>query len=80
MDKVVDDRVKVYNIETLTELIASGCQWLHNYLEYGQATDADRALCNLPPRRLSPRWPLRVMPRAGRGAGGGELAGAGGDE
>ena len=47
---VVDGRVKVYDIETLPELIAWGCQWLHNYLEYGQATDADRAICNLPPR------------------------------
>jgi WD40 repeat protein len=39
-----------YDIETLPELIAWGCQWLHNYLEYGQATNADRALCGLPSR------------------------------
>jgi WD40 repeat protein len=47
---VVNDRVQVYDIQTLPELLAWGCQWLHNYLEYGEATDADRALCNLPPR------------------------------
>ncbi|WP_346294110.1 TIR domain-containing protein [Sphaerothrix gracilis] len=47
---VVDGRVQVHDIETLPELIDWGCKWLHNYLEYGQATDSDRALCNLPPR------------------------------
>jgi WD40 repeat protein len=47
---VVDGRIKVYDVNTLPELITWGCQWLHNYLEYGKATDADRALCNLPPR------------------------------
>jgi hypothetical protein len=47
---VIDGRVQIYDIDTLPELLAWGCQWLHNYLEYGRATDADRALCNLPPR------------------------------
>ncbi|NEQ32008.1 MAG: TIR domain-containing protein [Leptolyngbya sp. SIO4C5] len=47
---VVDGSVQVHDIETLSELIDWGCKWLHNYLEYGQATDSDRALCNLPPR------------------------------
>ncbi|PSN07399.1 hypothetical protein C7293_30640 [filamentous cyanobacterium CCT1] len=42
--------VKIFEVETLPKLIAWGCEWLHNYLEYGQATDRDRALCNLPPR------------------------------
>jgi WD40 repeat protein len=47
---VVDGRVKVYDIQTLPELVDWGCQWLHNYLEYGQSTDAERELCGLPPR------------------------------
>jgi hypothetical protein len=47
---VIDGRVQIYDIDTLPELLAWGCQWLHNYLEYGRATDAERALCNLPPR------------------------------
>ena len=47
---VIDGRVQIYDIDTLPELLAWGCQWLHNYLEYGPATDADRAICNLPPR------------------------------
>jgi hypothetical protein len=55
---VVDGRVKVYDIETLPELIAWGCQWLDNYLKYGQATDADRAICNLPPRTPDPTGPF----------------------
>ena len=55
---VVDGRVQVYDIETLPELLAWGCQWLHNYLEYGQATDADRAICNLPPRDSDPAGPF----------------------
>jgi len=55
---VVDGRVQVYDIQTLPELLARGCQWLHNYLEYGQATDADRALCNLPPRNPDPAAPF----------------------
>ena len=66
---VVDGRVKVYDIETLPELIAWGCQWLHNYLEYGQATDADRAICNLPPRsaEADPAGPFESS--LGRAAG-----------
>ena len=55
---VVDGRVKVYDVETLPELLAWGCQWLHNYLEYGQATDADRAICNLPPRNPDSAGPF----------------------
>jgi WD40 repeat protein len=55
---VVDGRVKVYDVETLPELLAWGCQWLHNYLEYGKATDADRAICNLPPRDSDPAGPF----------------------
>jgi hypothetical protein len=55
---VVDGRVKVYDVETLSELLAWGCQWLHNYLEYGQATDADRAICNLPPRNPDSAGPF----------------------
>ncbi|MEO0433443.1 MAG: hypothetical protein AAF151_17275 [Cyanobacteria bacterium J06656_5] len=31
-------------------LDSPGCQWLDNYLKYGKATNADRALCNLPSR------------------------------
>ncbi|MEM7064123.1 MAG: TIR domain-containing protein [Cyanobacteria bacterium P01_B01_bin.77] len=47
---VQNGRVKVHEILTLPELLDWGCQWLDNYLKYGPATDADRALCNLPPR------------------------------
>ena len=64
---VVDGRVQVYDIQTLPELLARGCQWLHNYLEYGQATDADRALCNLPPRTPDPAGPFESS--LGRAAG-----------
>ena len=55
---VYDIRVQVHDIETLPELLTWGCQWLHNYLEYGQATDADRAICNLPPRSPDPAGPF----------------------
>ncbi|MEO1510012.1 MAG: hypothetical protein AAFU84_20425, partial [Cyanobacteria bacterium J06633_23] len=47
---VQDGRVKAHDVLTLSELLDWGCQWLDNYLKYGKATDADRALCNLPPR------------------------------
>ncbi len=55
---VVDGRVQVYDLQTLPELLAWGCQWLDNYLKYGKATDADRALCNLPPRDSAPAGPF----------------------
>ena len=66
---LVDGRAQVYDLDTLPELITWGCQWLHNYLEYGQATDADRALCNLPPRdaEADPAGPFESS--LGRAAG-----------
>ncbi|MEM1309913.1 MAG: TIR domain-containing protein [Cyanobacteria bacterium P01_H01_bin.153] len=47
---VKDGKVQVYDVATLPELLDWGCEWLHSYLEYGPATDSDRAACNLPPR------------------------------
>ncbi|MEM9007906.1 MAG: hypothetical protein AAGE59_30895, partial [Cyanobacteria bacterium P01_F01_bin.86] len=44
-------RVQIHDIHTLSELLDWGCEWLHFYMEYGPATDSDRALCNLPPRQ-----------------------------
>ncbi|NEQ49413.1 MAG: TIR domain-containing protein [Leptolyngbya sp. SIO3F4] len=50
-----DDRVNTHDILTLPELLDWSCQWLDTYLKYGKATDADRALCNLPPRDNTPQ-------------------------
>ncbi|MEM1241482.1 MAG: TIR domain-containing protein [Cyanobacteria bacterium P01_H01_bin.26] len=50
MATVKDGSVEARGILTLPELLDWGCQWLDNYLRYGKATNADRALCNLPPR------------------------------
>jgi len=58
VNAIKDGRLETYEIGTLPELLAWGCQWLHNYLEYGQATDGDRALCNLPPRDSAPTGPF----------------------
>ncbi|RZM75465.1 toll/interleukin-1 receptor domain-containing protein [Leptolyngbya iicbica] len=60
---VVNGRVQTYDIETLPELIDWGCEWLHNYLEYGKATDADRAICNLPPREDEAMAPTSMLDR-----------------
>jgi dipeptidyl aminopeptidase/acylaminoacyl peptidase len=56
---LVDGRAQVYDLDTLPELITWGCQWLHNYLEYGQATDADApsATCRPAPPRQTPLAP-----------------------
>ncbi len=48
---VQDGRVQIHDIHTLSELLDWGCEWLHSYMEYGPATDRDRAACNLPPRQ-----------------------------
>ena len=55
---VSNNRIQVHELNNLPELIAWGCQWLDNYLKYGQATDADRAICNLPPRDSAPTGPF----------------------
>ncbi|MBE7381919.1 MAG: TIR domain-containing protein [Leptolyngbya sp. SIO1E4] len=48
---VQDGRIQVHDMHTLSELLDWGCEWLHYYMEYGPATDSERAACNLPPRQ-----------------------------
>ncbi|MEH2301330.1 MAG: hypothetical protein V7K88_20625, partial [Nostoc sp.] len=39
--------IYVWNVESLEQLLARGCRWLHNYLIYApNLRDSDRQLCN----------------------------------
>ncbi|MEH1831182.1 MAG: hypothetical protein V7L29_03635, partial [Nostoc sp.] len=39
--------IYVWNVESLEQLLARGCRWLHNYLIYApNLSDSDRQLCN----------------------------------
>jgi WD40 repeat protein len=45
-----DKTVILWNLD-LDDLVAKGCEWLHDYLSSNpNATDADREMCGIPKR------------------------------
>jgi WD40 repeat protein len=50
-----DGTVKIWKVETLDELLNRACDWLRPYLTSNpNVTEADQALCNIPPPETSP--------------------------
>ena len=50
-----DGNAVLRKFDSLVELVSKGCDWLDDYLRYSaEATDSDRALCNIPPRNPTP--------------------------
>jgi WD40 repeat protein len=50
-----DNTIKLWKVESFEELLTRACDWLTPWLQNpnSEATDADRALCNLPPREAT---------------------------
>nr|WP_286186800.1 hypothetical protein [Geitlerinema sp. P-1104] len=51
----LDGTLKIWNVDTLEELIHRACDGLRSYLVSNpNITEGDRALCNIPPPETSP--------------------------